>query len=150
MRNDDTMWGQEGDEELKDCVEDVVSDYLEEVTPSEVTRETTLTILGWKRREVTAYAIVRNGAPLDKILEWLDEDYGGVDDYIEQSEPARAAMRDAELRFAEAVAANFVSWRCEQDRAIEPVVINVAEWLAENDPASLEDGEAFDHLRVPE
>lgn len=77
--------------------------------------------------EVVGYArvvpVLRDGDSLDRLLGYLDEEYGDPD--APWSEPTDA-MRAAERRFHEVVRDEYEPWMCEPVRR---EMINVREWI---------------------
>jgi hypothetical protein len=142
------LWGiDESDRELQEDNDALTQDYIDDLSPEEVTRETTVTLLAYRRIKVETDEVVRRCRALEYLMESLDEDFGG-DENRDSDEYATDAMRQAEHDFCAVVAREFEAYRCERDHSVEPVVVNIAEFIAANDPDMLEDGEAFAHLRV--
>ena len=81
----------------------------------------TVEVHGFKRMAVTSLQYAR---PLERLLEYLDEDYGG-------DEPTKPtpAMLAAEKVFLAVVQAEYVSWACEH---CETVTVRVADHVPED------------------
>lgn len=88
-----------------------------------------ITVYGFARMYPTAESC---GAPLESLLETLDEDRGNPDG----PDDATDAMKKAEAVFIAAVLAEYVPWACE---AVGESTVNVAEWVKKNNPEWLED-----------
>ena len=112
---------------------EAIEDWLDDHLSPGMTREQALAVLpetatvnAYERRKVDATETQSQAEhALEGILERLDEEYGGGDEYTEQS----ATMKAVALAFAQAVIAEYHVWQCEPCGSRE---VNVAEWLKEN------------------
>src|ERR1700690_4114385 len=87
----------------------------------------TIKVVGYARRIVEPDFL----HPLEDLIEWLDEEYGGED-----PSDITEAMKEAEKAFVAVILKEYVPWQ------MEPVVkeeINVTEWVKANAPEWLEE-----------
>lgn len=89
----------------------------------------------WSTDTLTVYCFVPiyptfqilRGYVIEKVLEWLDEEYGSEDGYTEATD----AMIEAEGIFIDVILKEYKPQRYKVAKKIE---INVAEWVKENRP----------------
>lgn len=81
---------------------------------SEVPKPTStdvITVYGWRRAKVEPCGGL---APLEWLLETLDEEFGDPDGYHTQPEEALSVMQAAEREFLRSVCDAYESWMCEE------------------------------------
>lgn len=115
-------------DEPDDAIEDALDSMLHpNMTPAEVLAALpkVITVTGYARMvpEIPTYA-----APLECLLEALNEEYGPPDD--EPNAPTQK-MQEAEAAFIATVLAEYEPWACEEVCSEE---INVEVWVREHNP----------------
>ena len=121
-------WDCEEQEHLThDDMDDAIESILDDMAPSPLPRK--MKICGYARMEMK----MATGA-LEDVLENLDMEYGDPDG--ERSDPT-PKMQLAEEMFLEVVRSEYEVWTCE---IVETREIDVAEWVAANQPGWLADG----------
>lgn len=123
------LWGSEDDEYLTCTDENEAITYILDGYMSIKHLPETITVCGFARMIVNAGVL----SPLEDLVEWLDQEYGG-EDFSEITEK----MKEAEKVFIAAVLEDYVPWQ------MEPVIkkeINVQEWIKEHELEWLENEE---------
>ena len=126
-------WDCDEDAEMLYCesMDEAIESYLDShLNLEDIWSTDTLTVYGFVPIYPT-FQILR-GYVIEKVLEWLDEEYGPDDSYTEATD----AMIEAEGIFIEAILKEYRSKRYKVAKKVE---INVAEWVKENRPDWLED-----------
>jgi len=124
------FWGGDGDEVLiYTDPHEYIENLLDSYHPESLYSTGTITAYEYKPMTVTASDC---GAPLEYILEMLDEEYGSPD----KGFTATDAMIQAEKAFINAVLAEYRPWACEQTG--KSVTAKAVDWVREHRPDWLE------------
>lgn len=89
-----------------------------------------LTVYGYTRRKLDANE-PDPAAVLERVIEDLDDEYGGGDDPTDIT----AAMQDAAAAFVAVIRAEYQVWQCEQTHSAQ---VNIEAWVREHRPDWLE------------
>ena len=109
--------------------DEAISCYLDDIEPEHWPETVTVTAYAPMELPSNVQAWL---SPLDDMLETMDEEYGNPEG--DATEPS-ATLREAERVFVEAVVAEYHVWMHED---ISTEEVNVAEWVAQNEPQWLE------------
>ncbi len=123
-----TFWSYNKDTERLHCetIEDAIVEFLDMRQPEDVS---TITLYGWKRDELTD----ANAETLGQIMaeagyDWLNENWGDPDGYLEQETPKITGMI---RELAREIVANYEVWSCS---IVKEVEVDLQEWITKNRP----------------
>lgn len=124
----DILYGERDAEQLETCEHDYMMYICEELMPDQLDNE--IEIWEWKPKDIIPEDL---GAPLEYVLEALEEEYGDWEGTFEQ--PHMKAMREAERQFVKRIAGLYVPWQCEPVKPLFKMTFR--KYLEENDPKML-------------
>lgn len=124
-RNSDPKFWAVGDLERLTATtpDEAIEDYLDNIEPRDWPEA--IEVRGFRPMVPSLPTFL---APLNEVLEALDEEYG--DPEGDGHKPSEA-MLEAQAQFLRTVCSEYVSWQCEE---VERSTVDVSTWVLENRP----------------